>query len=207
MSQRISSGPAAYQAATRPDIEMQPLLSVSTQENLANGRRSYRNNVWLGLELENVPRSDDHLAKIASGSIRNEVEGRIRSALRMRGQSFFLLNDEMKFLSLVFATDACAFVGDKKGQEHRKHIAAFASFGRKEKFEKLIDTFNQLYDVRNKIVHRGCSFGELGINAKDQLIEMDHILCSCIDAALQEKWSTKQEVTSAIDMRILGFKN
>ncbi|MEY4575430.1 MAG: hypothetical protein RL701_133 [Pseudomonadota bacterium] len=43
--QRISSGPAVHQVATRPDIELQPILSVSARKCLRN-RGAFR---WQGM--------------------------------------------------------------------------------------------------------------------------------------------------------------
>ncbi|MFZ6723606.1 hypothetical protein [Undibacterium sp. Ji49W] len=172
----------------------------------AKGQVFEANNVWLGLELDNSPSSsNDQLAEIASGIVANEVEGHIRSALRMRGQSFFLLNDEMRFLSLVFTIDACTFVGKKNGPQHRQHIAAFASGGNKFRFDEYLNSFDQLYKIRNKIVHSGSSFAELRVNAKDQLTQIDHILFCCIEQAVDESWTTEAEVNAAIKTRLTGF--
>ncbi|RXZ36092.1 hypothetical protein D9O50_05915 [Oxalobacteraceae bacterium CAVE-383] len=173
---------------------------------VAKGQVFEANNVWLGLEIDSHPGCEaSQMATIAAGIVANVVEERARAALRMRGQSFFLLNDEMKFLSLVFSADACALVEKKTGLAQRLHVAAFASFGRKENFEEHLQVFKKLYKFRNGIVHQGKSFGELGITAKECLIMMDNILCCCIDAAIREGWTTKAEVKHAIDARLLSF--
>jgi hypothetical protein len=113
-------------------------------------------NVWLGLELDTATSPlDERLGEIASGIVTNEVEERLRGALRARGQSFLLVNDEIRFVSMVFAADAVSFVGRKMGEDQRKHVAATAPRNDPELYAGFLNVMRTLYPIRSDIVHKG----------------------------------------------------
>jgi hypothetical protein len=163
-------------------------------------------NVWLGLEADAGVSADDiRLATIASGECASEVEQRIRAGLRSRGQSFLLVNPEMRFVSLVFAVDAIAAVGHKKGNDQRRHVAAVGSNGKKSLFAAFLASIQKLYRVRNRIVHEGASFAEQGEDPITCLTGIDRIMTHCIHAALRSSWKTTKDIGSAVDVWLKTF--
>ena len=164
-------------------------------------------NVWLGLELDtSISPMDERLAEIASGIVANEIEERIRGALRARGQSFLLVSDEMRFVSMVFSTDAVSFVGKKRGDEHRRHVAAAASGNKRNLYVEFLDMMKTLYPLRNDIIHKGASFRELEMDAKDVLVKMDEMLRLCIENALACGFDSGSAWANAIAERAVRFE-
>ncbi len=163
-------------------------------------------NVWLGLELDNhISQDDQRLSEIASGIVTNEIEERLRGSLRAKGQSFLLVSDEMRFVSMIFSADSVSFVGEKKGDDHRRHVAATAAGDNRELYFQFLDDMRAIYPFRNKIVHKGASFREMGVSAKDILIKMDRILSLCIDEALICGLSSESEFLNVANQRIKCF--
>ncbi len=160
-------------------------------------------NVWLGLEANNgVDDNDIRLATIASGACSTENDRRIRSGLRSKGQSFLLVNAEIRFVSLVLAIDVVAAVGRKQAEAHRKHVAAVSSYRERQKFPDTLASISRLYKIRNRIVHEGASFYELNEDPVICLTEIDHILASCIEASLDATWQTALEVDDYVSRLI-----
>lgn len=163
-------------------------------------------NVWLGLEVSAPMDSGDvRLAEIASGTCRNAMEQRLRAALRARGQSFFIVNPEMRFASLVFANDAIAVVGEKTGDDHRRHVAAVASRGDRSQFDKILVEIDKLYGFRNAIVHRGASFAELRVDATSAIVGVDRIVMSCMHSVIRSAWETEGHVIQDVQTWLAAF--
>ncbi len=158
-------------------------------------------NRWLGLEIEGKAygnRTIEELARIAAGVVANPVEARLRAALRIRNQAFFIVSAEMRFLSLILAIDSVAWVGRLKGNAQREYVARLATLDRPAGRAKLQTDFDELYGVRNKIVHEGASFAELGLDAAVQLDGADAILRSCIDVVVSRGFVSRVALERAL---------
>lgn len=161
-------------------------------------------NVWLGLQVDpNFSSYDERLGNIVSGNVDNELEGRLRASMRAKGQTFLLVSDEMRFVSLIFAADSISCVGEKRGLAHRKHLAAAANT--KNLYLELLDDIRLLYPIRNKIVHDGMTFRELGLDSTFYLTKIDRILSTYIDLVLRSNLRTAKDLQGMINERIQDY--
>lgn len=118
-------------------------------------------NNWLGPEVEEL-RSPGiaYLVEILKGRS-DELALRVKSTLRASRQSFYALGDESKFLNLVFALDGLVAPGDWKGWKHRTYISALLSGVSKPTFKSTLKRYDELYEIRNRLVHGGADFYEI----------------------------------------------
>lgn len=59
--------------------------------------------------------------------------------------------------------------------------------------------YQELYNLRNKLVHRGLSFFELGLAPLDKADEVLAFILDCINVLLDNNLNTKQEVRAFVN--------
>ena len=138
-------------------------------------------NNWLGPEVErSIGPGLNYLIEIIGGRD-DELALGVKSALRACRQSFYALGDESKFLNLVFALDGMVGPGNWKGWKHRTYIAALLSGGRESSFRSTLGHYDDLYEVRNRLVHGGADFyqvhGDPAQACQDLLSYIGLIVC------------------------------
>ena len=86
------------------------------------------------------------------------------ASLRNCRQAFYTIGDESRFLSLIFSIDGLGCPEQNwKSWKHRSFIAVLASSDNPSKFSEVLESYDYLYtDIRNKLVHEGKGFYELG---------------------------------------------
>jgi len=153
-------------------------------------------NNWLGLELEpSLVLSDEvdgTAVRLESiGKTGDEIAPLLRSALRMLGQSYYLVSEEASFLLLMMAIDAVCGVaeldrGMQSGSSHRKYVATIAANGDTEKFKKCAVNLHYYYEfIRNAIVHDGVTLAELNVGIENVLTDIEILLRQCVGVVLQ----------------------
>ena len=121
-------------------------------------------NNWLGPEIQElISPGFYYLIEILEGR-KDEIALSVKSGLRACRQSFYALGDESKFLNLVFALDGLVAPGNWKGWKHRTYIAALLSGGDSSKFKSRLKRYDELYEIRNQLVHGGADFYEINCN-------------------------------------------
>ncbi|MEN9658338.1 MAG: hypothetical protein RL571_1803 [Pseudomonadota bacterium] len=129
-------------------------------------------NNWLGPQVDHLDAYGiEYLASIYSGEIKNEMALSIKVALRLCRQSFYTLGSESQFLSLVFALDGLT-KPKGNGWQQRTYIAALLCGGCPNEFEQVLLRYNELYEVRNKLVHKGLDFYQLTENPEQACDDM-----------------------------------
>ncbi len=158
-------------------------------------------NNWLGLEA--YPINDElsvALANIFNGSIQSEIANRIKGCIRAIRHSFYMVYDEARFLSLIFALDAlCMLERNQTGWNQRTHISALASDGKVINYSRILRNYQELYNLRNKLVHQGLSFLELRESSLKKTDEVLRIILDCIKVLMVRNLNTKQEVTAFVN--------
>lgn len=122
-------------------------------------------NNWLGPEVSDHFNSNDYkLSEILVGKEVHELGNLLISSLRNCRQAFYTIGDESKFLSLIFSIDGLGYPKHNwSGWKHRSFIAILASSNNPSRFCDTLESYDYLYtDIRNKLVHEGKSFYELG---------------------------------------------
>lgn len=120
-------------------------------------------NNWLGPEILSIDfDSRAYLAELLNGRS-DDLALAVKSALRGCRQSFYSLGDESKFLNLVFTLDGLAHPKRNwTGWTQRTYIAALVSHGQINTFVEVLKRYDELYDIRNALVHKGRDFHEMG---------------------------------------------
>ena len=154
-------------------------------------------NNWLGLEASSINDNFSiELANIFNGLIQSEVADRIKGCIRVVRHSFYMVYDEARFLSLIFALDAlCMLERNQTGWSQRTHISALASGGNVNNYREKFKNYQELYNLRNKMVHQGLSFLELRENPLKKSDEVFALILDCVKVLLVNSFNTKQEVT------------
>jgi len=122
-------------------------------------------NNWLGPEVSDHFNLNDYkLSEILLGNEVHELGYLLIGSLRNCRQAFYTIGDESKFLSLIFSIDGLGAPDqDWSGWKHRTYITALACCNNPSKFIDTLESYDYLYtDIRNKLVHNGKSFYELG---------------------------------------------
>ena len=133
-------------------------------------------NNWLGPEIDDVAfHSKNYLIEILEGRD-DELALTVKSALRGCRQSFYCLGDESRFLNLVFTLDGLTHAGGWTGWKQRTYIAAVVSGGQIDYFARVLKRYEELYDVRNALVHKGKDFYEMGLSPAQSCEDLyDHV--------------------------------
>ncbi|WP_155826443.1 hypothetical protein [Vreelandella zhanjiangensis] len=122
-------------------------------------------NNWLGPEVSDHFNFNDYkLSEVLLGNEVHELGDLLIGSLRNCRQAFYTIGDESKFLSLIFSIDGLGAPDqDWNGWKHRTYITALACNENPSKFREILESYDYLYtDIRNKLVHSGKSFYELG---------------------------------------------
>ena len=152
-------------------------------------------NNWLGPQVDHLDAIGiEYLTSIYSGKIQSEMALSAKLALRLCRQSFYSLGSESQFLNLVFALDGLT-KPKGKGLKQRLYIAALICGKCPEKFVKILLRYNELYDIRNKLVHKGLDFYQLDENPEKACDDMYKYIKDVIELI-----STMQ-FTSSIEMK------
>ncbi|MES2362375.1 MAG: hypothetical protein V4646_11300 [Pseudomonadota bacterium] len=158
-------------------------------------------NNWLGPEVEEpVNPGIGYLVEILKGRS-DELALSVKSALRASRQSFYALGDESKFLNLVFALDGLVTPGDWTGWKHRTYIAALLSGGSKSTFKSTLKRYDELYEIRNRLVHGGADFYEIECGPAQACQDIYWYICGLV--TLIE--SNDFETTSDLHLHAKGF--
>lgn len=137
-------------------------------------------NNWLGPEVEEpITRGTGYLVEILKGRS-DELALRVKSALRASRQSFYALGEESKFLNLVFALDGLVAPGKWTGWEHRTYIASLLSSGSKSAFKSKLKRYDELYEIRNRLVHGGSDFYEIDCNPAQACQDIYWYICDLV---------------------------
>ncbi|MEG8027716.1 hypothetical protein [Sphingomonas aerolata] len=151
-------------------------------------------NNWLGLDvddgqLRHAPLLADKVVDRTTGE---EIASALKAAVRALNRAFYLVELEASFLHMVYAMDALCSPGKLTGERHRLWITAFASTKDPQNFAQLLGRFDQLYSIRNQIVHNGESFTSLGLAGEEQCQSLLQILGACIETFLREVFNDRQ---------------
>lgn len=151
-------------------------------------------NNWLGPEVEEpVNRGIAYLVEILKGR-GDELALRVKSALRASRQSFYSLGDESKFLTLVFALDGLVAPGKWTGWEHRTYIAALLSSGSKSAFKSKLMRYDELYEIRNRLVHGGADFYEIDCNPAQACQDIYWYICGLVTLIESNAFETTSDL-------------
>lgn len=130
-------------------------------------------NNWLGPQVDNLYHpAIGYLARTYSAELVSEMALAVKTALRSCRQSFYSLGAESQLLNLIFTLDGLAEPESNwRGWQHRTYIAALLSNSSHSKFEGVLESYDIIYtEVRNKLVHEGKDFYQIGYNP-DELCE------------------------------------
>jgi hypothetical protein len=147
-------------------------------------------NTWLGLEVDFHPAVDSRLLAIADGTDDSAVGGRVRAALKMLNDAFYITTPDAAFLQMIFATEAlCQYDdnGDKAMQ------VAAAKGGDDATKRKTQDEFRELYRLRNKLVHAGKTLRHLQQDEAERLQSAFRILGAAIEKIGESTCTTSKD--------------
>jgi hypothetical protein len=177
-----------------------PALQPHLHQNVTDVL-SVRNN-WLELEIDSFSPSDIDraAARIIMGRDDRANQGVIRHALRSLGTSLYLVLPEACFLQLIYALDAVAAV-DVRAEKHRRYIAALTCnwddddpAASRERFQKRLAEFSDLYNVRNRIVHSGGTFATLQRDGTQATATVFRFVMLCCERLLSWNLRSNEEV-------------
>ncbi|WP_156092772.1 hypothetical protein [Rhodovibrio salinarum] len=160
-------------------------------------------NNWRGLEAQAL--SVDAAAPIADvldGSWTLGLASSVKAAVRTFGQAYYLTEPEASFLSMLYATDALTGVGKLKGFRQRIWVAAVASKGNAELFEGILQSFIDLYSLRNHLVHQGQTFVELDREPRQVNQDMSRILRLCVEDIHNARYASTGELAAHVMERL-----
>lgn len=161
-------------------------------------------NNWLGLEVDShqAQLGFDDIASLIDDAWPSDLLGEVKSALRAYGQSFYLVDPEAAFLSMVYAVDAVAAVGKLTGPWQRVWVAAAAAPDNEQLFSNLLNQYDELYAARNRLVHGGERFSSLSINWREANQSISRILALTIAHLLRAAYGNRTEYVSTM-IRVL----
>ena len=160
-------------------------------------------NNWLGLEADIVSYEDvAALVDVIDGKFDSDLADDLSAALRTIGQAYYFPDLEAAFLSMIYAIDAVAGVGRLRGTHQRLWVAAVASEGRVKRFTHLLSDFDNIYSVRNKLVHSGATFGTLELDQASLNSKAEMILKSCIEDIYRGGYKTRSDFVAGMISRI-----
>lgn len=155
-------------------------------------------NNWLGPEVSDDFNFNDYkLSEILLGKEVHELGYLLIGSLRNCRQAFYTIGDESKFLSLIFSIDGLGSPDqDWNGWKHRSYITALACSNNPSKFRDSLESYDYLYtDIRNKLVHKGKSFYELGEdNGKSSCEKLWTIYKDIVSLILNKGFTTIDEL-------------
>jgi hypothetical protein len=155
---------------------------------------------WLGLDVDTVGYFSFILAPIVHSITGDEISLRVRGAVRAYGQAFYILSAESRFLSLIFTLDGlCAPKKNWSGLTHHSYIAAVAANGDVTQFNQWLRFFDKAYsNIRNKLVHEGASFIEIGEDADQISNKLMLLLRACISTVSHHSFSKISDLQASI---------
>lgn len=161
-------------------------------------------NNWLGLEVDSnqAQIGFEDIALLIDDTWPSDLLGEVKSALRAYGQSFYLVEPEASFLSMIYAIDALAAVGKLTGPRQRVWVAAAAAPKNERLFSDILNQYDDLYSARNRLVHGGERFASLSIEWRKANQSIGRILALIITHLIQEGYGSRAEYVGAMS-RIL----
>ena len=183
-----------YEVQITPNIAKR--LSIKPKVYGGLSKPLSASNNWLGPEVSDHFNSNDYkLSEILVGNEIHELGNLLIGSLRNCRQAFYTIGDESKFLSLIFSIDGLG--GPKhnwSGWKHRSFISILASSNNPARFSKTLESYDYLYtDIRNKLVHEGKSFYELGEDNGNNSCEKLWIIYKDIVSLILSKNFTKTD--------------
>jgi len=119
---------------------------------------------------------------------------RLKRLLRMYCQSFVSPSDEMKILSNVFAMDGCLTPENSKTSNDFKMFIGMAAADTVSGYRREYEKFRKFYnDVRNRLVHHGKHYRELGRDRRRDLFYLQglvHLVLENLTKSANEDFQT-----------------
>lgn len=123
-------------------------------------------------------------------------------------QAIYNVNEEARFLQIIYAIDAISFLWkddnwkDKKWKNHRIHVVILSWYKDGNDFENKVNKYNRLYGFRNKMVHGNKTFLKLWLDSTEQTTDLwwyfVNIINNITNLWLDSELKIKNHVNSCI---------
>ncbi len=173
-------------------------------------------NNWLWAEINHwrISPETNMICNNIYKDINNDFYNLYRYSFRSFCQSIYNVNEEARFLQIIYAIDALSFLWNKKGKDHRIHITILSWFNNWNDFENKAYWYDELYRIRNKIVHENKTFLNLWLDSNKETMKLWLYFVNIINNITKQRLDSKSKINNYIESciknlatNIVNFKN